>query len=95
MSYIGKDISDNSEKMPSVLVSELLNYIQQSFRCVVNGSKDGGSSETPLITRLEKALLAALTHHYPMQSFSEQYFKGEHHTYQQNWWKALQADKNG
>ena len=85
VSYIGKDISDNSEKMPSVLVSELLNYIQQSF-CLTG--QNGVESD-----QLEKALLASLTHHYPMQSFSEQYYQGEHQTYQQNWWKALQADK--
>ncbi|TEW51807.1 exodeoxyribonuclease V subunit gamma [Psychromonas algicola] len=90
VSYIGKDISDNSEKMPSVLVSELLNYIQQSFYL------EGEQADIESIAssdQLEKALLASLTHHYPMQSFSEQYFKGEHQTYQQNWWKALQVDK--
>ena len=83
ISYIGKDISDNSEKMPSVLVSELLNYIQQSCRLAsqVNADIESGA--------LEKALLANFTHHYPMQSFSEQYFQGKQVTYQQGWWEAV------
>ncbi|WP_417697683.1 exodeoxyribonuclease V subunit gamma [Psychromonas sp.] len=83
ISYIGKDISDNSEKMPSVLVSELLNYIQQSFRLTsqLDSTLDDG--------QLEKDLLSAFTHHYPMQSFSEQYFQGKQVTYQQGWWEAI------
>ncbi|WP_413692895.1 exodeoxyribonuclease V subunit gamma [Psychromonas sp. KJ10-2] len=83
ISYIGKDISDNSEKMPSVLVSELLNYIQQSFRLTsqLDLTLDDG--------QLEKELLSAFTHHYPMQSFSEQYFQGKQVTYQQGWWEAI------
>jgi len=87
VSYIGKDISDNSEKMPSVLVSELLNYIQQSF-CLAEHAALADPVEND---QLEKALLAALIQHYPMQSFSEQYYQGEHRTYQQHWWAALQA----
>ncbi|TEW54835.1 exodeoxyribonuclease V subunit gamma [Psychromonas sp. RZ22] len=84
VSYIGKDISDNSEKMPSVLVSELLNYIQQSFRL--------NNQELTDITQVEKELLASLTHHYPMQSFSEQYFQGKQHSYQQTWWQAINQE---
>ncbi|MDA7746150.1 exodeoxyribonuclease V subunit gamma [Psychromonas sp.] len=89
VSYIGKDISDNSEKMPSVLVSELLNYIQQSFR--LSGQNIGVED----VAEIEKKLVASLTHHYPMQSFSEQYYQGKLTTYQQGWWNAInQAEKN-
>jgi exodeoxyribonuclease V gamma subunit len=88
ISYIGKDISDNSEKMPSVLVSELLNYIQQSFR--LSGVLDDGANSKDI----EKALLASLTVHYPMQSFSEQYYQGKHPTYQQSWWQALVKEQH-
>ena len=90
VSYIGKDISDNSEKMPSVLVSELLNYIQQSFKLASTAS----DAEHPLENdQLEKQLLASLIQHYPMQSFSDQYFNGQHYSYQQRWWKALNQEK--
>ncbi|MGQ9795293.1 exodeoxyribonuclease V subunit gamma [Desulfosoma sp.] len=37
VSYIGRDIRDNSLKVPSVVVSELLDYIEQSYN-VENGS---------------------------------------------------------
>lgn len=91
ISYLGKDISDNSEKMPSVLVSELLNYIQQSFYL---------QSSESLLTALpvdhaliEKQLLSFLTFYYPMQSFSEQYFNGFYRSYQQRWWLARQQIK--
>jgi len=83
ISYIGKDISDNSEKMPSVLVSELLNYIQQSFR--LKNKKD----DLLDTSQLEKQLLESLTYHYPMQSFGEQYYQGKQITYQQSWWSAF------
>ncbi len=95
VSYIGKDISDNSEKMPSVLVSELLNYIQQSF-ILTSQHESLLESESLDNGQLEKQLLASLIHHYPMQSFSEQYFQGKQITYQQSWWNAatqLSADQ--
>ncbi len=82
ISYIGHNIHDNSDKMPSVLVSELLNYCQQSFVLAHN-------QHDPLAIA-EKALLAFLNHSYPMQSFSESYYLGEFKTYNPNWWQAQQ-----
>jgi len=81
ISYIGRNINDNSEKMASVLVSELLNYCQQSFVLHANLQDS--------ISVAEKALLAFVTHSYPMQSFSERYYQGGFKTYNQNWWNAL------
>nr|WP_275113990.1 exodeoxyribonuclease V subunit gamma [Psychromonas antarctica] len=81
ISYIGRDINDNSEKMASVLVSELLNYCQQSF--VLKDNLQDGSRVA------EKALLTLIKHHYPMQSFSECYYQGAFKTYNTNWWDAL------
>jgi len=85
ISYIGRDINDNSEKMPSVLVAELLNYCQQGF--VLKDNQLDKSSVA------EKALSAFLSCHYPMQSFSERYYQGEFKTYNPNWWHALQEQK--
>ena len=85
ISYIGRNINDNSEKMPSVLVAELLNYCQQSFVLC-----DDISAQCDLA---EQALLAFIRHDYPMQSFSASYFLGDVKTYNQSWWKALQSDQ--
>jgi exodeoxyribonuclease V gamma subunit len=86
ISYIGRDINDNSEKMPSVLVSELLNYCQQSF--VLEDNQQDKSRVA------EKALKAFISFHYPMQSFSERYYQGEVKTYNPNWWAALRFSKD-
>ena len=86
ISYIGRDINDNSAKMPSVLVSELLNYCQQGF--VLKDNQQHKSSVA------EKALTAFLTFYYPMQSFSEAYYQGQVKTYNPNWWQALLDSKN-
>ncbi|WP_372880192.1 exodeoxyribonuclease V subunit gamma [Psychromonas sp.] len=86
ISYIGRDINDNSAKMPSVLVSELVNYCQQSF--VLKENQQDKSRVA------EKALNAYLTFHYPMQSFSESYYQGELKTYNPDWWLALSEQKN-
>jgi len=86
ISYIGRDINDNSEKMPSVLVSELLNYCQQSFVL-----KDNQQDKSRVA---EKALKAFISSHYPMQSFSESYYQGDFKTYNPNWWEALNSSKN-
>ncbi len=32
VSYVGRDIRDNSERVPSVVVSELLDYLEESYR---------------------------------------------------------------
>jgi len=81
ISYIGRNINDNSEKMASVLVSELLNYCQQSFVLQANLSDPCRAAE--------KALLAFINRSYPMQSFSERYYQGAFKTYNPNWWNAL------
>ncbi|AGH81681.1 exodeoxyribonuclease V subunit gamma [Psychromonas sp. CNPT3] len=86
ISYIGRDVNDNSEKMASVLVSELLNYCQQSFVL----KKDQASLCGPAA----KNLLRMINHYYPMQSFSSAYYHGEMQTYDPRWWAALNAPKS-
>lgn len=80
ISYIGRDINDNSEQIPSVLLSELLSYCQQSY--VLAENLNDTSVEA------EKALIALLAHRYPMQSYSDSYFQGGAITYNQDWWQA-------
>jgi exodeoxyribonuclease V gamma subunit len=81
ISYIGRDINDNSEKMASVLVAELVNYCQQSFVLAKNSDDESGVASAQLLTMI--------SHFYPMQSFSESYYKGGLNTYNPIWWQAL------
>ncbi|WP_022939762.1 exodeoxyribonuclease V subunit gamma [Psychromonas hadalis] len=85
ISYIGRDINDNSEKMPSVLVAELLNYCTQSF-VLADNLNDKSSVAS-------KMLLKAICKNYPMQSFSESYYMGGVKTYNPVWWQAIQTEK--
>ena len=53
ISWAGRNIRDNSERPPSVLVAQLRDYVADTC---------------------SPALLSALTHEYPLQPFSDQYF---------------------
>jgi exodeoxyribonuclease V gamma subunit len=59
ISHVGRSIRDNSVIPPSVLVSELLDYVRQGF----HPAGEPGSSPLPLI----------ITEH-PLQAFSPRYF---------------------
>lgn len=61
ISYIGQRMQDNGEIPPSVLVSELEDYIDQSFR--ITGEKKKASS--------------FITVKHALQPFSSRYFSGE------------------
>lgn len=61
ISWAGRSIRDNSERPPSVLVAQLRDYIADTIADTVSDTTD-------------KTLLARLTHEYPLQPFSEQYF---------------------
>ncbi len=60
LSYVGRDIRDNSLKVPAAPVSELLDYVAQSYRLT-----DGGDGE---------AVIGWLTLEHPLQPFSRRYF---------------------
>jgi len=64
ISYIGRSIEDNSPIPPSVLVSELLDYIDAGFSGPADSSGDGGAS-------------GSLVVQHPLQAFSPSYFRGD------------------
>ncbi|CAM3803408.1 exodeoxyribonuclease V subunit gamma [Rouxiella silvae] len=53
ISYIGRSIQDNSERYPSVLVSELLEYIGQSYCLEQDRERNADDSEKRLRQHLE------------------------------------------
>ena len=72
ISWIGRDVRDNTEQPPSVLVAQLRDHIQQGWKAV-----DGDG----------KALLSRLTTEHPLQPFSPAYFAGDPRlfTYASEW----------
>lgn len=66
ISYVGRSIKDNNEKIPSVLVSELLDYVEQSY--VLEADQHLAHSDS------SKKLRAHLIQQHPMVPFSADYF---------------------
>lgn len=52
ISYIGRSIQDNTERYPSVLVSELVEYISQSFCLEQDREQDADSSAKAVVDHL-------------------------------------------
>ncbi len=63
VSWVGRNIRDNSERVPSVLIEQLRDHLAAGWR--VQGHPD-----TP------QALTVALTQDHPLQPFSQAYFAG-------------------
>ena len=73
ISWVGRSIKDDSERPPSLLISQLIDYINKFWRL-------SSPKETPLSKEqqqtLEDALVSdSLTSFHPLQPFSEHYFK--------------------
>lgn len=58
ISYLGRSSADNSLRIPTVLVSELLDYLDQAYRVAGN----------------DQPLSAALTRHHPLTPYSARYY---------------------
>ncbi|GAB3481507.1 exodeoxyribonuclease V subunit gamma [Marinomonas epiphytica] len=68
LSYVGKNIQDNGEKNPSILVNELLEYASQS--CVFEKHANLPPEQA------QQALLQAITVEHPLQPFNRAYYDG-------------------
>ncbi|MBD1555687.1 exodeoxyribonuclease V subunit gamma [Vibrio sp. S9_S30] len=77
ISYVGRSIQDNTDKVPSVLVSELLEYCHQNY-CLAG-------DETLGVDASGDKLLEALTHTHPMVPFSPLAFSGDDKSYAKEW----------
>ncbi|MGF1684506.1 exodeoxyribonuclease V subunit gamma [Photobacterium minamisatsumaniensis] len=80
ISYVGRSIQDNSEKMPSVLVSELLEYCQQGY-CLE------GDEAKPVDVSAAN-LAKAITHFHALVPFSPDAFLGDRPSYAAEWLPA-------
>lgn len=83
ISYQGRDQQDNHERPPSVLVSELLDYLGQH-------SQLAGQAHTDGLQRAQQ-VRAQLCQQHPLFPFAEQYFNGQGpRSYQHEWLAAAQ-----
>jgi exodeoxyribonuclease V gamma subunit len=76
LSYVGRDIRNNGERQPSVLLRELLDYIDRQY--VEAGGNTG-------------RLSARLTQVHPLQPFSPRNYRGEPRSYDGDWCAVAQA----
>jgi exodeoxyribonuclease V gamma subunit len=67
VSYVGQSIRDNSELPPSVVVSDLLDALDESFQLAPATSRKGGSARERIVVR------------HPLQPFSPRYFGADPH----------------
>ncbi|GAA3552009.1 exodeoxyribonuclease V subunit gamma [Zobellella aerophila] len=83
ISYVGMSQQDNSPKVPSVLLTELLDYIGQGFVPEGHQQEDGDTSY--------RSTLARLTRAHPLTPYSHRYFGAEPPgSYAREWLPALQ-----
>lgn len=91
ISYVGRSVKDNSQLNPSILVSELVDYIAQS--CVLE--KDKGMS----VEEGQRTLLSHLVQQHKLQPFHQGYythsseFKGQMKSYDASWLNAINVSK--
>ncbi len=82
ISYVGRSIQDNTERVPSVLVSELLEYCQQNYCLAGDEALPSDDSGNKLVEQI------STTH--TMVPFSAQNFLNEAGSYAKEWLPAAQ-----
>ncbi len=83
ISYVGRSIQDNTERVPSVLVSELMEYCQQNY--CLQGEQNLGVDESG------KRLLSHIKFSHAMVPFSPLAFREAGGSYAKEWLPALSA----
>ncbi|WP_407331234.1 exodeoxyribonuclease V subunit gamma [Enterovibrio sp. 27052020O] len=84
ISYVGRSVQDNSEKVPSVLISELLEYCRQGY--CLNGDNELPEHESG------KRLISNLVHHNPLVPFSRLAFDAQRPSYAAEWLPAAKGE---
>lgn len=77
LSYVDRKIQDNTEKVPSVLVSELVEYIQKSY-CL-----DSDYDKSPELA--EQLIISNIFKQHSLSPFSPEAFIGSHQSFAVEW----------
>ncbi|MCG9598219.1 exodeoxyribonuclease V subunit gamma [Vibrio sp. Isolate25] len=80
ISYVGRSIQDNTERVPSVLVSELMEYCQQNY-CLAG-------DENLAVDESGQRLLSCIRASHPMVPFSPSAFVENSASYAKEWLSA-------
>ncbi len=80
LSYQGRNIKNNKEKEPSLVVKELMEYLAQGYGWNFNEESDEGNAEEGE-TEQEKSAIYQLA----MQAFSPQNYQGKWPSFDANW----------
>jgi len=90
ISYVGRAVKDNSELNPSILVSELLDYVGQS--CVIKEDSSLAPDDS------QKKLLQHIITQHKLQPFHESYYSlnqdEKHFSYDSSWLQAVAAKQH-
>lgn len=84
ISYVGRSVQDNTLKVPSVLVSELLDYCSQGYCLLGDKDKSFDASKTNLLSHL--------IHENPLVPFSPKAFEGPLLSYAREWLPAAKGE---
>ncbi|MEW6271046.1 MAG: exodeoxyribonuclease V subunit gamma [Thermodesulfobacteriota bacterium] len=77
VTYVGQSIRDNAELPPSVVVSELLDALGESFVVpAAETAEDRAGADLPS-ERAQQALRERVVVRHPLQPFSPRYFRGD------------------
>lgn len=94
LSYVGKDIRDNTDKAPATVVTEMLAYINASYQRL-NAPEEGMPEEgTPDEEASVDDAVSALQH--PLQPFSKRYFdqsNGHFKNHKPLWFQAASTQR--
>jgi exodeoxyribonuclease V gamma subunit len=74
ISYVGRSIADNSVRAPSVLVSELLEYIQQGYYSQASVKTDLKALNIEVIEQQGEELKQQLLVRHPLTAYHRSYF---------------------
>ena len=78
ITYVGQSIRDNAELPPSVVVSELLDALGESFVVPEDGSAASAEREGELPSeRAQRRIRERVVVRHPLQPFSTRYFTGD------------------
>ncbi|MEH0791618.1 exodeoxyribonuclease V subunit gamma [Vibrio parahaemolyticus] len=77
ISYVDRKIQDNTERVPSVLVSELVEYVQKGYCLDSDFSIDAASAEDSIIRKI--------SFQHPLNPFSPSAFEGKYQSYASEW----------
>lgn len=78
ITYVGQSIRDNTEKPPSVVVTELLDAIEESVSYATLSPQDANRCQPlPAGASLGEASFPPLVLRHPLQAFSPRYFRAD------------------